>query len=198
MHAGHGVHSSVDSSGSGGSAVQLSPGRACSEGLTLRLGRMDVASGEREVAVGGWCRGMNVSPMSRRVDYTWSREAGGKCSRPAFLKIEQSEVSWLLGLVCAAVAQDASPIPCFYSLCRVVFLVRWHGGGLRYIQLWHTGKEIKKTVILNSNIEISHLPDSEGYFLLISLRTGLGKNRTTVENHTLPSEGLKYIGSLTV
>ena len=183
------VHSSVDSSSGGDSAVHLSPDRACFEGLTLRSGRMDVASEEREVATGGWCREMSVGPAFWHVDYTWSREADGKC--PAFLKTEQSEVSWLLGLVCAAMAQDSSPTPCFYPLCRVVFLVRWHRGRLSYIQLWHTGKELKTTVILNSNIEISHLHDSKGYFLVISVKTGLGKNRATVENHAFHFEGLK-------
>ena len=53
------------------------------------------------------------------------------------------------------------------------------------------GRTSKKPVILSSNTEMSHLPDSKGYFLLISVKTGSGKNRATVENHAFHFEVLK-------
>lgn len=77
---------------------------------------------------------------------------------------------------------------------RVVFLVKWHKGKLRYISFATLGREIKKkkhTGILSGNIEMSYLPDSKEHFLLISLRRGLGKNRATVKKHAFHFEELK-------
>lgn len=55
-------------------------------------------------------------------------------------------------------------------------------------------KEIKKknkTGVLSGKVEMGYLPDSKEYFLLISLRRGLGKNRATVKKHAFHFEELK-------
>lgn len=98
------------------SAVHLSPDRACSEGLTLCSGRMDVVS--EQWSGGG--RKMNSSecrwPKVQNMWTTQIQRSWCQCSCPAFLKTKQSEVSWLVQLVYAPLAQGSSPTPCFY-LC---------------------------------------------------------------------------------
>lgn len=108
MHAGWGTRSSVDSSSGGDSAAHLALTESVLKGWPS-IWEEWMWHQKREVVTGGWCREMSIGLVFRLVDYTWSTEAGGRCSCLAFLKTGQSEVSWLLWLVCAAMASGVFP-----------------------------------------------------------------------------------------